>query len=93
MAPGTKTGTHNHGCHEVMLYVVKGTAEIRWGERLEFVADIGPGDCAYFAPNVPHQERVAEDGETVEFLVVRSDKERIVNPLRDEPVEKPEYVD
>ncbi len=30
--------------------------------------------------------------EPVEFLVVRSDNERIVNPLRDDPVERPEYV-
>ncbi len=92
VAPGSKTGTHDHGRHEVMLYAVKGIAEIRWGERLEFAADIGPGDCAYFAPYVPHQERVPDDGETVEFLVVRSDNERIVNPLRDEPVDRPEYV-
>ena len=92
VAPGSKTGTHDHGRHEVMLYVVKGKAEIRWGERLEFAADIGPGDCAYFAPNVPHQERIPDNAETVEFLVVRSDNERIVNALPDRPVEKPEYV-
>ena len=92
VSPGSKTGTHDHGRHEVMIYVVKGEAEIRWGERLEFAADIWPGDCAYFAPYVPHQERVPDDGETVEFLVVRSDNERIVNPLRDEPIDSPEYV-
>jgi len=92
VAPGTKTGTHDHGRHEVMIYVVKGEAEIRWGERLEFIADIGPGDVVYFAPGVPHQERIPDEGDPVEFLVVRSDNERIVNPLKDDPVERPDYV-
>src|SRR5262245_1704660 len=48
--PGSKTGTHNHGRHEVAIYVVRGRSEIRWGERLEYAAEIGPGDLAYFAP-------------------------------------------
>ena len=91
-APGTKTGTHNHGHHEITLYVVKGRSEIRWGERLEFAANIGPGDFAYFQPNVPHQERNVSDTETVEFIVVRSDNERIVVKMDDQPVDRPESV-
>ena len=90
--PGTKTGTHNHGHHEIVLYVVRGRSEIRWGERLEYKADIGPGDFAYFKPNVPHQERNPSDTETVEFVVVRSDSERIVVKMDDAPVERPESV-
>jgi len=90
--PGTKTGTHHHGHHEVAIYVVAGHSEIRWGDRLEYAADIGPGDFAYFAPFVPHQERNPSDSETVVFLVVRSDGERIVVKLDDAPVERPEPV-
>ena len=29
---------------------------MRWGERLEFVAEAGPGDFIYVPPYVPHQE-------------------------------------
>ena len=29
---------------------------MRWGERLEFVADAGPGDFIFVPPYVPHQE-------------------------------------
>jgi uncharacterized RmlC-like cupin family protein len=90
--PGANTGPHHHGRHEVALYVVRGRSEIRWGERLEFAAAIGPGDFVYFAPFVPHQERNLDDGETVEFLVVRSDNAGIVVKLDGVPVEQPETV-
>lgn len=89
--PGLKTGTHNHGHHEVMIYVVKGRSEIRWGESLEYAADIGPGDLAYFSPNVPHQEFNPHAEDTV-YLVVRSDSERIVNQLEEKPAAMPEKI-
>src|SRR5262249_35865630 len=40
VTPGANTGPHHHGRHEVVVYVVKGRSEIRWGERLEFAAEI-----------------------------------------------------
>lgn len=93
VAPGSNTGAHNHGRHEVMIYVVKGRSEIRWGAALEYAAEIGPGDAVYFAPGVPHQERSLESSEMVEYLVVRSDGEKIANRLPDlQPVEKPQQV-
>jgi uncharacterized RmlC-like cupin family protein len=91
VTPGSKTGTHNHGRHEVAIYVVKGRSQIRWGERLEFAVDIGPGDAVYFAPYVPHQEFNPHAEDTV-YLVVRSDNERIVNKLDEKPVAEPETV-
>jgi uncharacterized RmlC-like cupin family protein len=92
LQPKGKTGTHHHGRHEVTIYVVKGRSEIRWGERLEFAADVGPGDFVYFAPYVPHQELNPDASETVDFVVVRSDNEKIVVALDDKPVERPEKV-
>jgi uncharacterized RmlC-like cupin family protein len=92
LKPQGKTGTHHHGRHEVTIYVVGGRTEIRWGDRLEFVANVGPGDFVYFAPYVPHQEFNRDERESVEFVVVRSDNEKIVVPLDDEPVERPEKV-
>ncbi len=50
LPPLAETGLHHHGRHEAAVYVVKGRSEIRWGERLEFAADVGPGDFVYFAP-------------------------------------------
>ena len=37
-----KTGAHHHGPLESVIYVVSGRARMRWGEKLEFVAEAGP---------------------------------------------------
>ena len=92
MQPKAVTGAHHHGRHEVAIYVVKGRSEIRWGERLDFAAEVGPGDFVYFAPYVPHQELNLSDTQTVDFVVVRSDNERIAVTLDVVPVDEPEIV-
>lgn len=81
LPPGGKTGAHHHGRHEVAVYVVQGRGAIRWGERLEFAADVGAGDFVYFAPHVPHQEVNLDAGAPLDFVVVRSDNERIAVTL------------
>jgi uncharacterized RmlC-like cupin family protein len=86
-----KTGPHHHGRHEVAVYVVKGRGQIRWGERLEFEAGVGAGDFVYFAPYVPHQELNLAD-ETLDFVVVRSDREKIAIDLDILPVGGPEQL-
>jgi uncharacterized RmlC-like cupin family protein len=93
LPPDGRTGPHHHGRHEVAVYVVRGRGEIRWGERLEFGAGVGPGDFVYFAPYVPHQERNLGAGEIVEFVVMRSDNAGILVDLDLVPVEHPEMVD
>ena len=42
--PDAKTGAHHHGHLESVIYVVRGKARMRWGERLQFTAEAGPGD-------------------------------------------------
>jgi uncharacterized RmlC-like cupin family protein len=93
LQPHAKTGAHHHGRHEVAVYVVKGRGQIRWGGRLEFAAEVSLGDFVYFAPYVPHQELNLEANERLEFVVVRSDNERIVVNLDIVPVEHPERVE
>jgi uncharacterized RmlC-like cupin family protein len=87
-----KTGAHHHGPLESVIYVVRGKARMRWGERLEFVAEAGPGDFIYVPPYVPHQEINASREETLECVLVRSDGEAVVVNLDIEPVEAPENV-
>ena len=48
--PNAKTGAHHHGALETVIYVVKGRARMRWGEKLEFTAEAGPGDFIYVPP-------------------------------------------
>jgi len=87
-----KTGAHHHGPLESVIYVVRGKARMRWGERLEFVAEAAPGDFIYVPPLVPHQEINASRDETLECVLVRSDGEAVVVNLDIEPVEAPENV-
>lgn len=90
--PDAKTGAHHHGELESVIYVVSGRARMRWGERLEFVAEAGPGDFIYVPPFVPHQEINASADEPLACVIVRSDQEPIVVNLPIEPAEKPEAV-
>jgi uncharacterized RmlC-like cupin family protein len=90
--PDAKTGAHHHGSLESVIYVLKGRARMRWGERLEYVAEAGPGDFIYVPPYVPHQEINASPDEVLECVLVRSDQEAVVVNLDIEPVEKPEAV-
>ncbi|SRR5579871_1362764 len=92
LQPNGRTGAHNHGTHEVAVYVSKGRSQIRWGERLEFKTEVGPGDFVYFAPQVPHQEINLDPREPVDFVVVRSDNSGTRNDLDIEPLEHPETV-
>jgi uncharacterized RmlC-like cupin family protein len=48
--PKAKTGAHHHGPVESVIYVVSGRARMRWGDRLEFLAEAGPGDFIYVPP-------------------------------------------
>jgi uncharacterized RmlC-like cupin family protein len=89
---GAKTGAHHHGALESVIYVVRGRARMRWGERLEFTAEAGPGDFIYVPPYVPHQEINASADETLECVLVRSDNEAVVVNLDIEPAEKPQSV-
>jgi uncharacterized RmlC-like cupin family protein len=92
LQPSEKTGAHHHGRHEVAIYVAKGRSEIRWGEQLDFVAEVTAGDFVYFAPYVPHQELNPSASETVDLVVVRSDNAGIVVKLDVVPIEAPERV-
>jgi uncharacterized RmlC-like cupin family protein len=73
-----KTGAHHHGELESVIYVVSGRARMRWGERLEFVADAGPGDFIFVPPYVPHQEINASESEPLSCVLVRSGQEPVV---------------
>jgi uncharacterized RmlC-like cupin family protein len=90
--PNAKTAPHHHGKLESIIYVISGRARMRWGEKLEFFADAGPGDFIYVPPFVPHQEINARSDEPVACVVVRSDQETIVVNLDIPSVEQPEEV-
>jgi uncharacterized RmlC-like cupin family protein len=90
--PNAKTGAHHHGELESVIYVLQGRARMRWGERLEYVAEAGPGDFIFVPPYVPHQEINASPDQPLACVIVRSGQEPVVVNLEIATVEPPEAV-
>jgi uncharacterized RmlC-like cupin family protein len=90
--PGAKTGAHHHGELESVIYVVRGRARMRWGDRLEYTAEAGPGDFIFVPPFVPHQEINAAPDAELECVLVRSGQDPVVVNLDIPAVEAPEAV-
>ena len=91
--PGARTGPHHHGPLESVIYVLRGRARMRWGDRLEFAAEAGPGDFIYVPPHVPHQEINASEDEPLSCVVVRSDQEPVVVNLDITAVQDPSLIE
>jgi uncharacterized RmlC-like cupin family protein len=90
--PNAKTGAHHHGALESVIYVVRGAARMRWGERLEFAATADAGDFIFVPPYVPHQEINALSDAPLECVLVRSDNESVVVNLNIDAAERLEEV-
>ncbi|HVG27187.1 MAG TPA: cupin domain-containing protein [Acidobacteriaceae bacterium] len=92
--PGASTGPHHHGALESIIYIVHGRAHMRWGNRLEWITEAGPGAFLLVPPFVPHQELNASTTEELHCVLVRSGQEEIVINLDDlDIVDTPEWVD
>ena len=84
VAGGGETAIHHNGKEDTVVYVLAGTALIRWGRRGEFSATAEPGDFVYVPAYLPHQEiNLSEEAEFT-WVVVRSTPQPIVVNLPDE---------
>ncbi|SMO96660.1 cupin domain-containing protein [Paracoccus laeviglucosivorans] len=91
--PGEITGAHHHGPLESIIFVISGTALMRWGERLEFITKAEAGSFLLVPPYMPHQELNASDTEDLHCALVRSGTEEIVVNLPDlDAVDDPEWM-
>src|SRR5690348_16996566 len=90
--PKAKTGAHHHGEVESVIYVVSGKARMRWGDKLEFVAEAGPGAFFYIHPCVRTLETKARGSEPLSCVLCRSGQQPVVVNLDIPVVEKPEEV-
>lgn len=91
--PGASTGPHHHGPLESIIYVVRGEANMRWGDRLEWITKASAGDFLLVPPFVPHQELNASATEELHCVLVRSQTEEVVINLDDlDIVDTPEWV-
>jgi uncharacterized RmlC-like cupin family protein len=73
-----KTGAHDHGELESVIYVVSGRARMRWGERLEYVADARPGRLYLCATLCTASGDQRQREESLSCVLVRSGQEPIV---------------
>jgi len=78
LQPNGKTGTITWPSRGHDLCREKGHKRDPLGRAAGIRGDVGPGDFVYFAPYVPHHELNPDESETVDFVVVRSDNEKIV---------------
>jgi uncharacterized RmlC-like cupin family protein len=92
IAANARTGAHHHGDLESVIYVVEGVARMRWGDRLEFLAEAEAGDFIYIPPYVPHQEINARDDAKLHCVLARSGQQGLVYNLDLDAVETPELI-
>ncbi len=80
MGPGAQSGAHHHGPSETGIYVVRGSARVRFGSRLEHSVEAKAGDFLFVPPQTVHQEINLSSTEPVDVVVVRDSQENIVVP-------------
>lgn len=69
--PGTVSGWHHHGDHEVYGYVVSGTTRFENAADEKDAITVGPGDFFHVSPHTVHRESNPspdEAGEVILFL-------------------------
>ena len=67
--PGAQSRPHYHANCESACYMVSGSMEIRWGERLEESVRLDVGDLLYVPPHETHVLRNLSDTEPAEYVV------------------------
>jgi uncharacterized RmlC-like cupin family protein len=69
--PGAQSRPHYHASCESAVYMLSGTLEVKWGDRLEQTVTIGPGDMVYVPPRETHLLTNLSDSEAAEYVVAR----------------------
>ena len=68
---GANSGKHHHGEAETAAYIAKGHFRVYYGENFEEFVELGPGDCVFIPPYLPHIE-VNTGPEDCEGVLARS---------------------
>ena len=87
VAPNVASGIHHHGETETIIYVVSGHAKMRWGDRMQYEANVEPGDFIYVPPFAPHQEINPSPDTPSRWVIVRNSQEPVVINLEPSDLE------
>jgi uncharacterized RmlC-like cupin family protein len=71
--PGGRARPHLHEAHETAIYMLSGTAEMRYGEGLREHLEVGPGDFLYIPANMPHLPYNPSASQPAVALIARTD--------------------
>ena len=82
--PGARTGIHNHGEQETVVYVLEGESLVRWGQQGESHATVRAGDFLHVPAWTPHMEINPSPDTPFRWIVVRSTPDPIVVNLPDD---------
>lgn len=80
--PGAKANTHLHENHETAIYVLKGEAQMWYGDNLSEHMIVREGEFLYIPAGVPHCPANLSDNEVIAVLA-RTDpnEQESVSPL------------
>ena len=71
--PGGKAIANYHNGYETTIYIIKGRAETRYGEKLEHSSINEAGDFLFIPANLPHQPVNLSETDEVIAVVARND--------------------
>lgn len=69
--PGARSQPHFHEGFESALYLLRGTLQLRWGDQLEHVEQLVPGDLLYVPPQETHVVENPSADEPAAYVVAR----------------------
>jgi uncharacterized RmlC-like cupin family protein len=71
--PGASARPHLHENHETAIYVLSGTARMRYGPDLESELEVGAHEFLYIPAGMPHRPYNASDTEPCTAVLARTD--------------------
>lgn len=84
---GGKAAAHYHNGYETTIYIIKGRAETKYGEKLEHSSINEAGDFLFIPPNLPHQPINLSDTDEVIAVVSRNDPNEQESVVLYDPLE------
>ncbi|MDX2065067.1 MAG: cupin domain-containing protein [Fimbriimonadaceae bacterium] len=70
---GGRANAHYHDGHESAIYMMSGHAVQMWGDALEHIDEVFPGDYVYIPAGVPHVVMNASMTEPMSAIIARTD--------------------
>jgi uncharacterized RmlC-like cupin family protein len=83
---GAQSRPHYHEGCESAVYMLSGSLQVKWGDRLEQELTLEPGDLVYVPPRETHVLANTSSDEPAEYVVARDSphEDAVIVPWADE---------